>query len=61
MAANIQTVADRKKLDPRPAPYFARLEQGAFIGYRKLADGAGTWVARWRDEHGKQINHTLGA
>jgi len=61
MATNIQTVADRKKLDPRPAPFFARLEQGAFIGYRKLTDGTGTWVARWRDEHGKQVNHTLGS
>lgn len=61
MATNIQTVAERKKLPPRPAPYFARLEQGAFIGYRKLTDGTGTWVARWRDEHQKQINHTLGS
>jgi len=50
MATNIQTVADRKKPDPQPAPCFARLEQGAFIGYRKLTDGTGKWIACWRDE-----------
>lgn len=60
MATKIDTVAARQALEPRPAPYFTRLEKGGFIGFRKLPNGAGTWVARWRDEHGKQINHTLG-
>lgn len=60
MATRIDTVAARKALAPRPAPYFQRLEIGGYIGYRKLQDETGTWVVRWRDENGKQINHTLG-
>ena len=61
MSQKIDTVAARKNLVPRPAPYFQRLEVGGFIGFRKLSDGTGSWVVRWRDEHGKQINHTLGS
>lgn len=60
MAEKIDTVAARKALAPRPAPYFQRLEKGGFIGFRKLNDGTGSWVVRWRDENGKQINKTLG-
>jgi integrase len=61
MAEKIDTVAGRKALTPRPAPYFQRLEIGGFIGFRKLADGTGTWVVRWRNENDKQINKTLGS
>ena len=57
----IDTVAARKALSPRPAPYFQRLETGGYIGYRKLMTGAGSWVVRWRDERGKQTNYTLGS
>lgn len=60
MGKRIDTPTARKTLVARPAPYFQRLEQGAFIGYRKLDENTGTWVARLRNEHGKQINHTLG-
>jgi len=57
----IDTVAARKALPARPAPYFQRLETGGYIGFRKLVTGAGSWVVRWRDESGKQINYTLGS
>jgi integrase len=30
------------------------------VGYRKLKAGAGTWIARWRDDEGKQKYHALG-
>lgn len=60
MTAKIDSVSSRNSLPPRPAPYFQRLEQGAYIGYRKLDSNTGTWVARWRNESGKQINKTLG-
>lgn len=60
MNEKIITVADRKSLAPRPAPYFQRLETGGYIGYRQMQTGNGTWVVRWRDESGKQLNHTLG-
>ncbi len=61
MSTKIDTPTARKELAPRPAPYFQRLEQGAYIGYRKLDENSGTWVARWRNEEGKQLNHTLGS
>lgn len=61
MAEKIDTAGARKALEPRPAPYFQRLEAGGYIGYRKPASGDGSWVVRWRDENGKQTNHTLGA
>lgn len=60
MGSKIDTPTARKLLKPRHDPYFQRLEQGAYIGYRKLDANTGTWVARWRDEHGKQHHHTLG-
>lgn len=61
MSVKIDTVAARKSLPHRPAPYFQRLEIGGYIGFRKLADDTGTWVVRWRDDHNKQINKTLGS
>lgn len=60
MSTPIDTPSARKDLAPRDAPYFQRLEQGAYIGYRKLDKNSGTWVARWRNEEGKQIHHALG-
>lgn len=60
MSVRIDTPTARKLLKPRPAPYFQRLEQGAYVGFRKLDETSGTWVARWRNEHGLQKNHTLG-
>ena len=57
----IDTVAARKALKPRPAPYFQRLETGGYVGFRKLATGDGSWVVRWRDESGTQTNYTLGS
>lgn len=57
---SIVKVADRNALEPRPAPYFHRLEKGGYIGFRKLTHGEGSWVVRWRDEHDVQHNETLG-
>ena len=36
----------RALLRKRSAPYWARLQERAQIGYRKGADGAGTWIVR---------------
>ena len=33
---------------------------GGYVGYRKLESGLGTWIARWRDEAGKQKYRALG-
>ncbi len=56
----IDTKIGRGRLDPRPAPYFARLSKGRFLGYRKLGDGLGSWVARYHPEDAKPVSKTLG-
>jgi hypothetical protein len=50
----------REKLVPRREPYWEPLKKGAAIGFRKLEQGDGTWVARWRDDDGKQKYRALG-
>ncbi len=58
----INTVAGRDKLKPRREPYWLKLSAGSFLGFRKQsASTSGTWVARWRDESGKQQYRALGA
>jgi integrase len=60
MADRIDTVTGRTKLKARREPYWARIEQGSFIGFRKLPEGEGTWIARWRNAEGKQHYRALG-
>lgn len=51
----------RNKLAPRREPYWgAPVERGLYVGFRKLDGGWGTWVARWRDDEGKQRYRSLG-
>lgn len=51
----------RRRLAPRREPYWGTpVERGLFVGFRKLDGGWGTWVARWRDDEGKQRYHSLG-
>ncbi len=47
--ASIHTVAGRSRLDPKREPYWVQLGAGRYVGFRKLADGPGTWIARLRD------------
>lgn len=61
MMTMIKTVADRKKLPSRREPYWDRVEAGCFVGFRKLDDGTGTWIARWRTDDGTQKYHALGS
>jgi integrase len=56
----LDTKKGRDALDPRPAPYFTKLSKGRSLGFRKLADGSGTWVARLRTDAGKQEYEPLG-
>lgn len=60
MAERIDTVTGRGKLRPRREPYWSRIASGAFLGFRKLSAGEGTWIARWRDPEGKQNYRALG-
>jgi integrase len=54
----IESGAQRAKLTSRREPYWSRIEAGGYVGFRKLPDG-GTWIARWRDPHGKQRYRAL--
>ena len=55
----MESKAKRAKLRPRREPYWSRLRAGAFLGFRKLAAGEGTWIVRLRVD-GKQRYQSLG-
>ncbi len=45
--ANIIKVTDRAKLQPRREPYWQKISQGCYVGYRLMTAGAqGNWQAR---------------
>jgi integrase len=50
----------RAKLPTRGEPFWTVISAGNAIGYRKGAKG-GTWIARLRDDSGKQHYESLGA
>lgn len=60
MANLIDSKTKRERLAARREPYWATIQKGAAIGFRKLENGNGSWVARWRDENGKQKYRALG-
>ena len=60
MSNEIDSKTKRDKLAPRREPYWAPLQKGAAVGFRKLENGTGTWIARWRDDEGKQKYRALG-
>lgn len=60
MTTAIDSKTKRDKLAARREPYWERLSKGSAIGYRKLENGDGRWIARWRDEDGKQRYRALG-
>jgi integrase len=37
------------------------MDAGAYIGYRRLASGSGSWIARFRDAEGNQHYQALGS
>ncbi|MGH8744655.1 MAG: tyrosine-type recombinase/integrase, partial [Burkholderiales bacterium] len=50
MTVHIDRVETRVNLKPRRDPYWYRLTQGRYIGFRKMVRGAtGTWLARTYD------------
>ena len=61
MSNAIDSKTKRDRLAPRREPYWEPLKKGAAVGYRRLdGDGDGTWIARWRDDEGKQKYRALG-
>jgi integrase len=61
MAYELHKVGVRASLRPRREPYWGPpLERSRYLGFRKLADGTGTWIARMLDEHGDHKYRSLG-
>lgn len=62
MATSISTVKARDALKARRDPYFMKVGNGRFLGFRKIsATTNGTWIARYRDDDGKQQTRSLGS
>jgi integrase len=59
MTEHIHKISVRKGLPPRREPYWTRISDGQYLGYRKLETG-GTWIARQRNDAGKQEYNSLG-
>jgi integrase len=57
---DIDKAGVRNKLEPRREPYWgAPVERGLFVGFRRL-DMGGNWIARYRNDDGKQVYQSLG-
>ncbi|MGQ0654056.1 MAG: hypothetical protein ACT4P4_17625 [Betaproteobacteria bacterium] len=54
----IDTPTQRLRLKIRREPYWVKLQARGYLGCRRTSDG-GTWVARWRDDLGKQHYRAL--
>lgn len=54
----IDTPTQRLRLKVRREPYWVKLQARSYLGFRRTLDG-GTWVARWRDERGRQQYRAL--
>ena len=49
-ATHLDSVEARSRLKPRRDPYWQRLSEGRYIGFRKMtARSAGSWLARYYD------------
>ena len=53
-AFNIKSKTGRAALPPRREPYWSRVQTGLYVGYRRLKDGEGTWIARHQVGASKQ-------
>lgn len=51
----------REKLKPQHEPHWLRISSGCYLGFRKMTPtSTGTWLARFRDDEGKQQKRSLG-
>jgi hypothetical protein len=54
-------VQTRDKLKPQHEPHWLKLSGGCYLGFRRLTPtSTGTWLARFRDDKGKQQKRSLG-
>lgn len=56
----IDSRSARAKLARRPEPYWTVISEGCALGYRRGSKG-GKWIARFRDDMGRQHYEALGA
>lgn len=56
--ADLSRKRERERLPVRPDPYWQRLAEGAYLGFRR---GPNTWLARFRGRDGRQQYQPLGA
>lgn len=54
MADSIKSKTARARLRPRREPYWERIAAGQHVGYRRLPQGEGSWIARYRDPQTEQ-------
>jgi integrase len=54
--ADLSKKRERERLQIRRGPYFMKLAEGAYLGFRR---GADTWHARYRDRSGIQLYKAL--
>lgn len=57
--SSLETRTARAKLKARHKPFFRLIEPGLHLGYRKLASGPGTWVARRYSGDGQYVVENL--
>jgi integrase len=57
---NLETRAARLRLEPRGKPYWRVIETGLHVGYRRLRQGGGTWIARRFIGQGRYLEVALG-
>lgn len=53
--------SNRLKLSVRREPHWTRLAAGEHVGYRRLAVGSGTWIAKYRAANGQRFYEALGS
>jgi hypothetical protein len=55
--ADLSRKRERERLAVRREPYWQRLAEGAYLGFRR---GPDTWIARYRGRDGKQQYNSVG-
>ncbi|HWI27232.1 MAG TPA: tyrosine-type recombinase/integrase [Stellaceae bacterium] len=58
--SRIDSRSARQRLKPQPEPYWRKIARGRYIGYRRAREG-GSWVARYRDDAGRQHYRNFGS
>ncbi len=63
MAEDLSKKSTLIALTPKREPYWNRIAgvEGLYVGYRKLEQGGGTWIARLRNDEKRQQYRALGS